>query len=296
MPSSETLQLSLVLTIFAGSLMVWSGIFSKLVRKQPVVPYEQRRQAPWTGGDVAAVIGIAMLWIVIAMSVGAAYFGLEAEREPAESPVVLRLSMVANSAGGLAGLGLALWYLIGGRGVTWNDLGFDTSHFTRDLRLGSLTFLAAALPTLSLQAALVTQVKYEHPLVTLMHAEQDGRTFLICAWSAVLIAPLVEEFLLRVVFQGWLEAAERRWRRRYKRSRLFPVGVVPVVISAALFAAMHAGQGPAPIPLFVFALFLGYVYQRTHRVFPSLFIHTILNGTSMLMLWNEMNGAPLAGQ
>lgn len=65
----------------------------------------------------------------------------------------------------------------------------------------------------------------------------------------------------------------------------------PIVVSSALFALIHWGQGPAPIPLFFFALVLGYVYQRTHRIWPSMVTHALLNGTSMLMLWFSVKPA-----
>jgi len=37
----------------------------------------------------------------------------------------------------------------------------------------------------------------------------------------------------------------------------------PILLSAGLFAALHATHGPDPIPLFLLALGLGYLYQRT---------------------------------
>ena len=40
-------------------------------------------------------------------------------------------------------------------------------------------------------------------------------------------------------------------------------------VSAAIFAFMHLGQGPAPIPLFFLAIGLGYLYRQTHRATPS---------------------------
>lgn len=59
----------------------------------------------------------------------------------------------------------------------------------------------------------------------------------------------------------------------------------PIPISACIFAAMHAGQGAAPIPLFVLALGLGFVYRQTHRVLPSITVHLLLNATTMLVLY-----------
>jgi membrane protease YdiL (CAAX protease family) len=45
------------------------------------------------------------------------------------------------------------------------------------------------------------------------------------------------------------------------------------------------GHGPDPIPLFVLALILGYMYQRTHRIVPSIVTHLLFNLTSLVMLW-----------
>jgi hypothetical protein len=59
----------------------------------------------------------------------------------------------------------------------------------------------------------------------------------------------------------------------------------PVALSSLLFAMTHWGQGLAPIPLFFFAAILGYVYQRTHRLWPSLVAHSLLNAGSMAILW-----------
>ena len=60
--------------------------------------------------------------------------------------------------------------------------------------------------------------------------------------------------------------------------------VWPIAISAALFAALHASHGPDPIPLFLLAAGLGYLYQRTHRILPCIVVHFLLNSFSLAML------------
>jgi hypothetical protein len=64
-----------------------------------------------------------------------------------------------------------------------------------------------------------------------------------------------------------------------------PHGMFPVLASAALFAAAHFGYGPEPIPIFLLALVFGYVYQRTHRILPTIVAHGLFNLISMVSMW-----------
>lgn len=75
------------------------------------------------------------------------------------------------------------------------------------------------------------------------------------------------------------------WRRRAESLPGFLPAVFPIVASAAIFALMHWSHGPDPAALFVFALGLGYVYQRTHRLLPCVVTHFCLNATTIAMLW-----------
>jgi hypothetical protein len=58
-----------------------------------------------------------------------------------------------------------------------------------------------------------------------------------------------------------------------------------IVISSLLFSLAHFGYGPEPIPLFFLALALGYVYNRTHRIVPSIVAHAAFNSYTMIALW-----------
>lgn len=64
-----------------------------------------------------------------------------------------------------------------------------------------------------------------------------------------------------------------------------PYGWGPILLSSLLFAAAHYGYGPEPVPLFVLALVLGYIYQRTHRILPCIVAHALFNLLSMIVLW-----------
>lgn len=67
--------------------------------------------------------------------------------------------------------------------------------------------------------------------------------------------------------------------------------VVPILGSALLFALAHIGNGPDPIPLFLLALGLGYIYQRTQRVLPCILIHMACNAISLFALWVSLHSS-----
>ena len=64
--------------------------------------------------------------------------------------------------------------------------------------------------------------------------------------------------------------------------------LMPILVSSFLFAMAHVGQGSAPIALFLLALGLGYLYQRTHRLVPCLVVHFLVNLTAIVQLVIEV--------
>ena len=65
----------------------------------------------------------------------------------------------------------------------------------------------------------------------------------IAVMMAVIVAPLFEEFLFRVLLQGWLEAVWSRRRRKHPELRSAPLSWLPIVLPAVLFALMHLRSG-----------------------------------------------------
>jgi len=65
--------------------------------------------------------------------------------------------------------------------------------------------------------------------------------------------------------------------KEYQHQRTWP----PVLIVALLFAVVHIGQGPAPIPIFFLGLGLCFMYRQTLSVVPCIVTHFLLNTFSM---------------
>ncbi len=82
-------------------------------------------------------------------------------------------------------------------------------------------------------------------LVALVRRHQPG-TLLLCGFAALLAAPLFEEFVFRLLLQGWLEAVEGRRRRRLRLLRRLWPGLLPVLLASALFAAAHFRRAAPP--------------------------------------------------
>ena len=61
----------------------------------------------------------------------------------------------------------------------------------------------------------------------------------------------------------------------------------PILATSGFFAFMHIGQGAAPIPLFVFACVLGYLFQKTGSILPCIVLHMLLNVFSLF--WYTVN-------
>ena len=65
------------------------------------------------------------------------------------------------------------------------------------------------------------------------------------------------------------------------------VAVIPVVylLQYLVQQVLPEKVAPDPVPLFFFALMLGTIYYRTHRILPTIVTHAAFNATTLLVLW-----------
>ncbi|MGA2035230.1 MAG: CPBP family glutamic-type intramembrane protease [Thermoguttaceae bacterium] len=69
-----------------------------------------------------------------------------------------------------------------------------------------------------------------------------------------------------------------------------PIYLLQFVIAWRLSAWRLPRNMADPVTLFFFALALGILYHRTHRIAPSLVVHVALNATSLAMAWWLVGG------
>ena len=296
--------------IFVGGLIAWIWLAVRAWRGRPILPYEPRRPVPWGGIDLAVVVAAMIFLQGLCLGLAVKWSGIELPNNWSDLDanarfVVLTGNLVANALTLVAAVLILFWQTA----VEWSDLGVDLRRATYDMRCGAIAFVAAAPVVFGLQWLITQWVPYQHQLISAVQEKNDMPMLIVAAVSAVVVAPLFEEFFFRVLLQGWLEKIEMRLVSEQAADDgsiestsehgaapagnsnvplgLFglSLGMLPIVISSTLFALMHWGQGTAPIPLFVLALVLGFLYQRTHRILPSLTVHVLLNSVSLAVFF-----------
>jgi membrane protease YdiL (CAAX protease family) len=66
----------------------------------------------------------------------------------------------------------------------------------------------------------------------------------------------------------------------------------PIAVSSIVFALLHYSHGPDWVALTLLAAGMGYLYQRTHSLVPSLVVHALINSLSMFGLWLQVYALP----
>jgi membrane protease YdiL (CAAX protease family) len=92
----------------------------------------------------------------------------------------------------------------------------------------------------------ISDPELQHGLVVVLAADPSLPTLALCFLSAVVVAPVAEEFFFRLLVQGWLEKWERRFRRRIPGLRRLLPGLFSILISSAIFAQGHFRTAEKP--------------------------------------------------
>ena len=329
MPSLTTsLVASLVLLLVVVSLLMWSDAVKRIYARRPLLEFEPRSLVPWGCVDLCLVFLVIAIVETCFASVLLKGYDLRNGLEN-WSDTQLAQTLLANSVATMVSLILILCLLRIRSKATAADCGFFPDKFFSDIVLGAKAFAMLSVPVYAIQALLTLKYEPVHPIMKLLEGDLAGR-YLIAFGAAVVVAPLAEELVFRVILQAWFENVAHYLRGPQMVKHLpSPLQFLfvgragmprvntappmddirgtgmfsdqteavhnelivnhtshwPVVTSSAIFAGMHWGHGPAPIPLFFLALGLGYLYQRTHRVAPCIVTHLMLNGTTLLGIW-----------
>lgn len=339
MPEQQVDSLQLLFVAGALLLSISTG-FYLIVRSSRglVLRYEPRRPVPW-GPIASALVVFALLstfsaaWEQLRQPETTAKLAEDQPAEQAQHDGQAEEDASSEVAGQAGGAALLVFVTVGFVFIiavlyraTPRDLGLPTSlkQFACDTLIGAIACVAALAPVHVLQVMLryllqMEQGKSGHELIRMITEGKPSITLLIVATVlAVIVAPLCEELVFRLLFQGWLEKWEDDrlgWRSPPLRVIVpeadaelptsieppveqtlpldppqhglvgLPYGWTPIIISATVFGLAHLGYGPEPVPIFVLGLFLGYVYQRSHRIAPSIVCHALFNLFTVSQIW-----------
>jgi membrane protease YdiL (CAAX protease family) len=247
----------IVVLVAAGSLAVWALVIGRWRRGLPLVPSGETGRPAWN--PVALVITLGWL--------GMGLLG----RFRADRPADVDLRDVQENCALLGVLFVILLLPLayaGPRGL--RDFGWRRENAGTQVGIGALTFLASILPVGFVLASTAARRSADalHPFLRLIAAEPGPTTIAWVAFAAVVLAPLLEELMYRVILQGSLE--------RVASPAVAIVGV------ALVFSAVH---NPIDVlPLVPLALILGYVYHRTRSYLAVVTAHALFNSTMLVLM------------
>jgi membrane protease YdiL (CAAX protease family) len=210
-------------------------------------------------------------------------------------------------------------------GARLRDFGLSFDGWWRQATVGVVATLIAAPAVNGIQfLATRIWAPQAHPVQEMILREFSAGVGGLAVVTAVILAPIFEELVFRGLLQSWLVALLRRRTGPLPSPALegtpftvtpepytsgeiweaedgsfspaltskYPAPTQPsgpawlaIVLTSLVFAYVHASQWPAPIPLFVLALVIGKVYERTGSLIAAIFMHATFNGLSMLLLF-----------
>ncbi|MDB5338991.1 MAG: Abortive infection protein [Planctomycetaceae bacterium] len=260
---------ALTLALLAASTGLWINLLRQGFRSGWSWPLQPRRDVPWRPWEAVATI------LIVLICIGAVVQQFAAGGAPDGAPEstvfdIRKLQLFAGSQ--LAELALIPLILGIWCPCRWEDFGLRRHGWQTDLQFAIWGVLLAQLPVHLLEYPLQGwRAEDPHPMLELLkHSSNHWQTLPWIALEVVVLAPLVEELLFRVVLQGALE-------------REIPA-VWAIILTAAAFACIH--QQADWLPLFPLALILGYIYYRRRSYIAVVVLHGLFNAISLLCaLW-----------
>jgi hypothetical protein len=147
---------------------------------------------------------------------------------------------------------------------------FLSEDWAHHLGVGITVGLASLVPTMFLGQILAPARETKDTHILLRTLEGQGWEYLFpIVLAAAVLAPVAEELLFRVVFQGWF--ADR-------------VGKLAVPLTAGLFCLVH---GPSDAPLLVpLALALGLLFEYRRSYLEVVAAHAAFNAANLFAAVN----------
>jgi len=290
----------LLLLMFLACIVAWTKV---LAHSKLALPGSLQASS-WGFVEIAITVGSYLLFTAGLLLTCRLLLGWEIDTSELD-PLSRVRSLYINGAAELTAVLVSTFFIAHGSfRLNPTPIGWTVSHAVADIRLALLVG-TAVLPVIYLVQFIVTQLpgmQYKHPFIIMLLESDSTSLWIAVAVSAVIVAPIAEEYFFRALVQGWFESlldaatvdARPRITDAHVNADLHEVLMdpptapdlgllkyVPILLSSTLFAAAHVGHGGGWVAIFVLALPLGCLYQKTRRLLPGILLHMFLNAISV---------------
>lgn len=196
----------LVIALLVGSLASWIYLIARVRRGQPLLEVEPCVPRVWGLADLAMVAVLLVACQIFFATLYTRFSNGEMQGE-VHGQVSAAVAAFA-SLGNIVAIALALMWMALRFDVSPQHVGFRFKGWWRQLQIGAIATLVV-LPVVYLLMAAVSiglHSEYKHPLLDEVRRNATLTSYLMGVVTAVLLAPLAEEFLFRVMIQGWLQS------------------------------------------------------------------------------------------
>ncbi|HBH51964.1 MAG TPA: hypothetical protein DDY91_08740 [Planctomycetaceae bacterium] len=251
----------LLIVVLVSSSGLWFWVVQRLLRDEPAVPSRPVPPVAWPTWVPCFAFPLGIVLVTLLQLLFERFF----VDRPFGSVQVSCLSRFLVSLGLLA-----LPWLAG----PWRpgDFGLDSPGFPRGVLVEIGLGLAVALAAFPLVGFVHDWLRSEgwytrpggHPLLELLRSNASYEAQFWVLLGAVVLAPLFEELLYRVLLQGGWSAHAPAW--------------IAITGTALMFSAAHFRPGqPDGIALFPFSLLLGWLYHRRRSYYGIFAAHSLYN-------------------
>jgi membrane protease YdiL (CAAX protease family) len=251
------------LALFAGSLALWVRILVKRIFGQPPLGLVERQPVSWEPAPLGATFLVAFYLPLFLFRLSPWLVG---PIDPQSLGAVQWSSAFAITQ--IVAI-VALLRLAGP--LRKEDFGLNLSRWRSDILVGAGGFLASFIPVY-----LVTVLQQflnwrgpddKHVFFKILEASEGNGAVLWIVGAVVIVAPLAEELLYRVLLQGFIQSQLAPW--------------MAISFSTAIFCFVH-GQSDI-LPLVPLALILGYIYYRRRSYLALVVAHGLFNAMNITL-------------
>ncbi len=118
----------------------------------------------------------------------------------------------------------------------------------------------------------------EHDLLRVLGGESNGAIRDAIIVSAIILAPLFEEFFFRGMIQRAILGSMEPLRDQLAGWDRW----IAILVTSLAFTAVHGALWLAP-PIFFLSMCMGYAYERTKNLWTSIIVHASFNAASVAM-------------